>query len=235
MNKDACLVIVVYPGKLKNLKKIVSTYKEINFVIFCNNFRTKPILDVNQSIFYLDYPIFESRVKMIKVLKKTNFKYFIFHDIDDDFNLKRYLMLPNMLKKHSFVVNDVIIGKKKYFSKRIKNDTEISYDTIANCNIAGMSNTSCRKSVIQKIKFYKDDKKKMMFDWVLWKKATKFTKGIFTNKVCTFYNVDKKRPTHLPTNYDNKIHINFIKKIRKNNGLSTKKVKQIKNNFWWEM
>ena len=235
MKKQTCLVTVVYPGMLTKLRRLVIKHNLINFVVFFNNFKDKPFVnDVNHH-FYSDNTIFQSRINMIKVLKKINYKYFIFHDIDDDFNYMRYLTLPKLLKKNDFVINDLKINNKLYISKRIKNNTKISIESIKNYNFAGMSNSSCTIELIKQINIKKKDSIKLMFDWVLWKKAAKISKGIFTNKVFSFYNVNKKNPTHLPTDYNNNLHVNYIKNIRRKHGIKDNSLKRIKNNFWWEL
>ena len=173
---------------------------------------------------------------MIKNLKKTDYDYFIFHDIDDEFNFKRYKFLPTFLNKYDFVINDLNINnKKKYFSNRLKNNQKLYSKDIKNYNFAGMSNSACTKYILNKIRFYKKDYTSLIFDWMFWSKIFKIGRGIFTNKVVTNYNVNKNRPTFLPTNFNNKKHLNFIKKLRKKHGLKNKNVLKKDNNFWWEI
>ena len=235
MSKKLCLVTVVYPGMLVRLKKLVAKHSLINFVVFFNNFKIKPQIDNVNLHFYLNETIFKSRIRMFKILKKTKFRYFIFHDIDDEFNYQRYLAMPKFLKKNDFVINDLKIGNELYISNRIKNNSKVTNGSIKDCNFAGMSNSSCTINLIKKINFTKKDISKLTFDWVLWKKAAKVSNGIFTNKVYSIYNVNKKNPTHLPTNYDNYDHVNYIKSIRKKHGLKDNKLNKTKNNFWWEL
>jgi hypothetical protein len=235
MKNQTCLVIVVYPGMLVKLKQLVAKYPLINYVIFFNNFKNKPIISRISHSYHFNYTIFKSRMEMIKILKKINFKYIIFHDIDDKFNFNRYLVLPKFLKKNDFVINELKINNKCYISKRIKNNTIITENSIKNYNFAGMSNSSCTIDLIKKINFKANESAKLIFDWILWKKAAKISKGIFTNKVSSFYDVNKKNPTHLPTNFNNKKHINFIKKIRNKHGIKENILKRTINNFWWEL
>lgn len=235
MKNQTCLIIVVYPGRLNTLRKLVAKHPSINFIVFFNNFKIKPKVRSIKYFFYFNLSIFRSRIEMINILKTIKYKYLIFHDIDDKFNLKRYLILPKLLKKNDFVINELKINNKFYISKRIKNNTVINENSIKDYNFAGMSNSSCTIDLIKKINFRLNESSKLIFDWVLWKKASKISRGIFTSKVSTFYNVNKKSPTHLPTNFDNKKHINFIKKIRKKHGIKKNILKRTKNNLWWEL
>ena len=71
MKKKICLVIVVYPGKLKTLKKLIKNFRKINFVVYFNNFKKKPVIRNIQHSVYLNENILKSRVLMIKGLKFT--------------------------------------------------------------------------------------------------------------------------------------------------------------------
>ncbi len=236
MKKKICLVIVVYPGKLKTLKKLIKNFRKINFVVYFNNFKKKPVIRNIQHSVYLNENILKSRVLMIKGLKNLDYDYFIFHDIDDKFNFRRYKFLPSFLDKYDFVINDLNINnKKKYFSSRLRNNQKLYYKNIKNYNFAGMSNSACTKKIIKKIRFYRKDYSSIIFDWMFWSKIFKIGNGIFTNKVITQYNASKNRPTFLPSNFNNKKHVNFIKKVRKKHGLKNKHILKKNNNFWWEM
>ena len=44
MKKKFCLVIVTYPGKLLQTKKLINDNRTFKFVIFLNNFKKKHII-----------------------------------------------------------------------------------------------------------------------------------------------------------------------------------------------
>ena len=92
---------------------MIKNFKKINFVVFFNNFKKTPITKNIKNFYFLDENILISRILMIKNLKKTDYDYFIFHDIDDEFNFKRYKFLPTYLNKYDFVINDLNINNKK--------------------------------------------------------------------------------------------------------------------------
>ena len=44
MKKKFCLVIVTYPGKLLQTKKLINDNRTLKFVVFLNNFKKKHII-----------------------------------------------------------------------------------------------------------------------------------------------------------------------------------------------
>ena len=236
MKKKICLVIVVYPGKLKVLKDLIKNFKKINFLVFFNNFKKTPITKNIKNFYFLDENILISRILMIKILKNLNFDYFIFHDVDDRLNKQRPIKLSKYFDKYDFIINDINTSiQKKYFSNRLRNNTVLSLNHIKNYNFAGMTNSACSKKVLNMIKFNKKDYKAPIFDWMLWRKIFKIGKGIFINKTISFYDISQKSVTSLPTNFKINKNIKIIFKIRKFFKLKNKMNKLKINNFWWEL
>ena len=236
MKKKFCLVIVTYPGKLLQAKKLIKDNPTLNFVIFLNNFKRKLIIKKASHCFNINKDITGSRIKMIKILKNLNFDYFIFHDVDDRLNKQRPLILSKYFDKYDFVINDInTLSKKKYFSNRLQNNMILNFHCIKNYNFAGMTNSACSKKVLKKIKFTNKDHKTPIFDWMLWRKIFKIGKGIFINKTISFYDVGQKSATSLPTNFKNKKNIKITFKIRRFFNLNNKIIKSKINNFWWEL
>ena len=236
MKKKFCLVIVTYPGKLLQTKKLINDNRSFKFVIFLNNFKKKHIIKNANKCFYLNKSITSSRIEMIKKLKNLNFDYFIFHDVDDRLNKQRPIKLSKYFDKYDFIINDINTSiQKKYFSNRLRNNTVLSLNHIKNYNFAGMTNSACSKKVLNMIKFNKKDYKAPIFDWMLWRKIFKIGKGIFINKTISFYDISQKSATSLPTNFKINKNIKIIFKIRKFFKLKNKMNKLKNNNFWWEL
>ena len=236
MKKKFCLVIVTYPGKLLETKKLIKDNQTLKVIIFLNNFKKKHIIKNASQCFHINKTITNSRIEMIKTLKNLNFDYFIFHDIDDRFNKQRPITLSKYFNKYDFIINDInTSSKKKYFSKRLKNNIILNFNHIKNYNFAGMTNSACSKKVLKMIKFNKKDYKAPIFDWLLWRKIFKIGKGIFINKTISFYDVSQKSATSLPTNFKNNKNIKIAFRIRKFFNLNNKINKFKKNNFWWEI
>ena len=236
MKSKFCLVVMAYPGKLTKIKDLIDKNQNLNFVVFLNNFKKKPVLKKANRCFYFDTSITISRIKMIKILKKLNYDYFVFHDVDDRFNKRRPDLLKKYFNKYDFIINDIkTTFKNKYFSIKLKNKQILTFDLIRNYNFAGMTNSACSRKILEKIRFYKKEYKSPIFDWMFWRKIFKKGNGIFINETVSFYDVKKKSPTFLPTNFHNKSNLKIGLNIRKYFGL--KKTKHItnKNNFWWEV
>ncbi len=236
MKKKFCLVIVTYPGKLLQTKKLVNNNQTLEFVIFLNNFKKKHIIKKANRCFNINKSITRSRIEMIKILKNLNFDYFIFHDVDDRLNKQRPITLNKYFYKYDFIINDInTLTEKKYFSKRLKNNIILNFNHIKNYNFAGMTNSACSKKVLKMIKFNKRDYKSPVFDWMLWRKIFKISKGVFINKTTSFYDVSQKSATSLPTNFKNNKNIKTVLKIRKFFNLNNRINKFKSRNFWWEL
>ncbi len=236
MKKKFCLVVVVYPGKLVKIKKLINDNYNLNILVFFNNFKKKPILESVDNSFFFNNSITTSRIKMINILKKLDYEYYIFHDIDDRFNRKRVDLIIKYFNKFDFIINDIkTINRNKYFSKRLGNKKTLNFNLIKNSNFAGMTNSACSQKVLKKIKFYKKDYNSPIFDWMFWRKMFKAGKGIFTNEVLSFYDVDKNSATSLPTNFKNKKNLKKVINIRKYFNLKEKVYTLNNNNFWWEI
>ena len=236
MKKKICLVIVAYPGKLTKIRNLIDNNQNLNLLVFFNNFKKKPILKNINECFYFNTSITISRIEMIKILKKLNYDYYIFHDVDDKYNKKRPNLIKKYFNKYDFVINDIkTIYKNKYFSTRIKNKQILNFKLIKNYNFAGMTNSACSRNILKKIKFYKTDYKAPIFDWMFCRKIFKKGNGIFVNETISFYDVNKKSATFLPTNFQNKNNLKIGLKIRKYFGLKGKSYMVNQNNFWWEV
>ena len=191
---------------------------------------------------------------MIKKIKKLNYKFLIFQDIDDTMKFNRIQICKKLLKRYDIVINDLDIYNtkitKNYLSKRIKDNSLITSNNILDYNFVGMSNTSINIKCFNKIKI-PINKKIQIFDWYLWTIILSKFRGIFTKSTSTNYFVNKKSPTCLPTKYRpniarkittvRNIHKKAIDKILKRKIISktnTNKFTNIKKskkyNFWWE-
>ena len=51
MKKKFCLVIVTYPGKLLQTKKLINDNRTFKFVIFLNNFKKNTLLKMQINVF----------------------------------------------------------------------------------------------------------------------------------------------------------------------------------------
>lgn len=163
----------------------------------------------------------------------------------------RVSVCKEFLKKNKIIVNDLnifekknILTKKNYFSSRIKNNTIINKSFIKSKNILGMSNTSCKVSVLRKIDL-QILKNAPIFDWTLWYLAFGNKRVVFTNSTSTNYLISKKSINSFYNQNSstlqkrNKIKINQLNFFIKNNLLKlnsqhiTEKNKT-KFKFWWE-
>ena len=258
---STCLVTFFYPGIERKINRFFKNIKNqtdsrFDLLIFFNNKKNFliPQTSTNIKIIKINTSIINSRFKMIKILKKLNYKNFIFQDSDDLMMTNRVETCKDLLKKHKVVINDVKIhGSKKinmYFSKRIKPKSNITAKDIINYNFCGMSNTAIRKECIKEL-IIPNTKGILIFDWYFWTIVLSKYKGFFTNKTLTKYFVNIKSPTHIPSTRNKKI-LTKIARIKKNHKeiidklIRTKKIvniyllkknkisKNLKYNFWWE-
>jgi len=262
MKNNLCVVTFFYPGiesKIINffnsLKK--QTDKNFDLIIFFNNKKNflLPANKIKIAVFTMNKSIISSRFEMINKLKKLDYKYFIFQDADDLMGFNRVEICRNLLKSNAVVINDLDIhGNKvfrKYFSNRIQNNTKISAMNILDYNICGMSNTSIRRTCLNKITIPLNKKIKI-FDWYLWTIILSKYEAIYTNKTTTRYYVNNKSATCIPTRFNDKIKTKIMntrkihkkiidklvvnKKINNINLLIKKKIiSNINFNFWWEV
>lgn len=259
---DVCIVTFYYPGAEKKISSFykslkTQTYKKFDLIIFVNSkinlyFKTSIF---ETKIYKMNKSIIRSRFEMIKILKKLKYKYMIFQDIDDTIQSNRIAVCKKYLKKNDIVINDLNINNKNkiiknYFSKRLKNNSLITFENIFDYNFIGMSNSSIKKKCFDTINIPINNNIHI-FDWYFWSVLLTKFKGYFTNETSTNYFVNPKSPTCLPAiiNKKNNNKINIIRKSHKkalkkiinlkkminiNNQNTSKNIKFYKYNFWWE-
>ena len=186
---NTCLVTFFYPGIEKKINRFFESLKnqtdtKFDLLIFFNNKKNFliPQTSINVKIIKIDNSIINSRFQMIKILKKLDYKNFVFQDSDDLMMNNRVETCKDLLKKHKVVINDLKIhGNKKinmYFSKRIKPKSNITAKDIIDYNFCGMSNTAIRKECIKKL-IIPNTKKILIFDWYFWTIILSKYKGFF--------------------------------------------------------
>ncbi len=249
---------VIHLKSLKNLNsflKSVDAQTDKNFDLLILNVSRKKLNIKKKNIqiipFKFEKSINENRIKLIKEVIKKKYENLIFIDSDDTMMKNRVKVCKKYLKKNKIIVNDLnifdkknVLVKKKYFSSRIKNKTKINKLFLRYKNIFGMSNTSCKVSVLKKINLNVLINAPI-FDWALWMLVLQNERAIFTNSTSTNYLISKKSINSF-YNQNKKIakKRNEIKNdqfnyfIRNNliklNSYHIKNKSESKFKFWWE-
>ncbi|MDP2692335.1 MAG: hypothetical protein Q8O88_01690 [bacterium] len=201
MNKTV-LITYIYPNALKFINEFKATvnsqlYKDFDIYIFndgiCNVH--EHLKGFHQNVILKDITadkINKVRYKSFDILKKTEYEFFIFQDIDDGMTPNRIECLVEKLKSNFIVCNDLTlmknesISKESVWSERLNNNFTFQRDFIKDKNILGLGNTGVVKSIINKS--IKKDEDINIVDWfVFYQWMDDSVIALFTNECQTLY------------------------------------------------
>ncbi len=170
----------------KNFDLIVVNDGYLNFDKIKKKYNNLAIMELKSS----DTPL-KNRQHGINFILDNDYDIVFFGDSDDYFSSNRIEVVLKKLNNYDLVVNDLSvfdskgIYNRKYFTNRIKNDTEITIDFIKDKNIFGMSNTALKVKSLDNIAY---DPDLIALDWYIFSLALlKSGVAIFTNEAETFY------------------------------------------------
>ena len=137
------------------------------------NFYLKKLEKKNRKIYILEerLPIKLNKLNILEKIKKLKYQNIILQDSDDTCNKDRIKITKDLLKKNNFIVGDLIINKKKIFSKYYKNNQKLKISNLLNGNIAGFGNTAFKKKIITQYllkRISKMNNNLTAFDWNVW-------------------------------------------------------------------
>ncbi len=208
--------------------------------------------------------VIENRFDAIDVLKDSDADNIIFQDADDLMSDNRVETCARYLIHAELAVNDLSLmtddGKiisERVWSGRIENGFRFDHSFIRRWNIAGLGNTSIKRSLLQQ-PIKRPDRELIAADWFIFYQLLQKSsaKAIFTNECQTLYrqhaaniaginqisteklaraiSIKKAHYTALQSiGYDFSTEISELYKINSENGLlATYDIKQAP--FWWE-
>lgn len=201
MSENIAFLTTIFPMKEDYLYEFFNslnrqTFKDFDVVVVndnCKNFSKikEKFSDLNiKELKYSDTPL-KNREHGINFILDNDYDIVIFGDSDDYFSFNRVEVIIEKLVYYDIIVNDLSIFneneiyEKKYFSHRIKNNTEITIDFVKDKNIFGMSNTALRVKSLGNIIY---DPELIALDWYIFSLALlKSGVALFTNETQTFY------------------------------------------------
>lgn len=201
MNKKIAFLTTIFPMKRDYLDDFFNSllnqkYQDFDIIVVNDGYENLDVIKQK----YANLKIVELQFKNTPAKNReyginyciyNKYDILIFGDSDDYFGTNRVEKSIELLQKYDIVVNDLSlfnssgIYKKKYFSNRIMNNTEIDLSFIMDKNIFGLSNTAINLKLIEHVKF---DSALIAVDWYFFSiLLLKMKKAIFTNKMQTFY------------------------------------------------
>ena len=167
------------------------------------SFYLKKLEKKNRKIIILKerLPIKLNKFNILKKIRALDYQNIILQDSDDTCNKDRVKITNNLLKKNNFIVGDLIINKKKIFSKYLKNNQKLNISNLLNGNVAGFGNTAFKKKIITENRLKKIAKipnDLTAFDWNLWLIFLyDLKKIIFSSQIQINYNTSSSSLTSL--------------------------------------
>ncbi len=173
-------------------------------------------------------PIKLNKFNILKKIKNLKYQNIILQDSDDICDRDRVKITKDLLKKNNFIVGDLIIDKKKIFSKYFKNNQKLNISNLLNGNIAGFGNTAFKKKIItesrlKKIRMMPNNLKAI--DWNIWLVFFyNLKKIIFSSDIQIYYSTSrssltslsrvnlKKFKENIEVNYETFLNASFIHK-----------------------
>ena len=201
MSENIAFLTTVFPMKEDYLYDFFNslnrqTFKDFDVVVVNDNYKNfskvkEEFSDLNiKEIEYSGTPL-RNKEHGINFILDNNYDIVIFGDSDDYFSFNRIEVIIEKLIHYDIIVNDLSIFnengiyEKKYFSHRIRNNTEIKIDFVKDKNIFGMSNTALR---VKSLSNFIYDSELIALDWYIFSLALlKSGVALFTNETQTFY------------------------------------------------
>ena len=201
MSKKIAFLTTIYPTKKEYLDSFLhslskQTFKNFHLIVVNDGYSDFDKIKKKYSnlaikeLKFSNTPL-KNRQHGINFILDNDYDTVFFGDSDDYFSSNRIELVLKKLNNYDLVVNDISVFDnkgvydKKYFTNRIKNNTEITIDFIKDKNIFGMSNTALNVRSLDNIVY---DSDLIALDWYMFTLALlKSGVAIFTNEAETFY------------------------------------------------
>lgn len=264
MIKKIAFVTFVYPGVEKYLKQFIKSLNnqtDIQFDLIvhndgCENIRNFlkskyfPIVIVNSN----EKNLFDIRLWTFNFCLTNEYSHVILGDSDDFFEANRVAVIKRLLNQYEIVINDISlvnaseeVYENRVFSRRIYNNSIITFNHIEKYNFIGFTNSAFCLNVLKLLDGNKTQSK--IVDWYFYSiLLLKGKKAIFTTETVSYYRQHEKNIAGLRYKNDimnnnmknslkeiHRIHKDSLKNLisnYSNNIINTSQKYSLK--FWWE-